>query len=157
MTTFFLHGLDSSGRGTKGKYFARHFPEVACPDFSGGLEERLDQFAAVCDGHDRLTLIGSSFGGLMATCFAIRRPERVQRLILLAPALNFAGYAVPEKKIETPTLVVIGRHDTVTPPEQVLPMARRTFAVLEEILADDDHMLHSTFQALNWRELLAAR
>ena len=36
-TTYFLHGLDSSGSGTKGRFFALNFPHVVCPDFAGPL------------------------------------------------------------------------------------------------------------------------
>lgn len=154
MTTYFLHGLDSSGRGTKGTFFLRTFPQVRCPDFSGDLATRLTQLQHLCADQRQLTLIGSSFGGLMATCFAIDRPEQVARLILLAPALNFAEYVPPETAIEIPTLLVVGRRDVVTPPDPVLPLARKTFACLEEQLVDDDHMLHDTFRRLPWHELI---
>ncbi len=154
MTTIFLHGLESSGKGTKGTYLAKHFPDVLCPDFFGNLKERLNQLSVLCEGKDDLLLIGSSFGGLMATCFAVSNPTRVTRLVLLAPALNFEGYTVPENMIEIPTLLVIGEEDTVTPAELVLPKAERTFSNLEVVLADDDHMLHNTFQELSWNEII---
>ena len=154
MTTYFLHGLDSSGQGTKGAFFAGNFPQVRRPDFFGDLTDRLTQLQDMCGDDRDLTLIGSSFGGLMATCFAIDRPQQVARLILLAPALNFAAYVPPETLIEIPTLLVVGRHDVVTPPDPVLPLARRTFACLEEQLVDDDHMLHETFRRLPWHTLI---
>lgn len=153
-TTIFLHGLDSSGRGTKGSYIAAHFPEVLCPDFSGSLQDRLDQLALLCTGKRDLVLIGSSFGGLMATCFALAHPGCVRRLILLAPALNFTEYAPPARPLDIPTLLVIGKDDTVTPPELVLPLAERTFAELTVELVDDDHLLHATFSTLPWPALI---
>lgn len=153
-TTIFLHGLDSSGKGTKGTYLSRNFPEILCPDFFGSLQERLNQLTALCKGMQDLTLIGSSFGGLMATCYAIDNPGRVKQLVLLAPALNFEDYIPPPEMISTPTLLVIGEDDVVTPPELVLPAAEKTFSDLEVILADDDHMLHNTFQDLRWSELI---
>lgn len=140
-TTLFLHGLDSSSQGTKGRYFREHFPEVACPDFSGELGQRLAQLEEQCVGLNGLTLIGSSFGGLMATCFAIRHPQQVERLILLAPALNFADFRAPVQKITAPTLLVMGKNDTVCPPELVQPLAEATFADLEIRSGDDDHLL----------------
>lgn len=155
MATFFLHGLDSSGRGTKGCYFSAHFPRIVCPDFSGDLANRLQQFSTISAQHQSLTLIGSSFGGLMATVFAIAHPERVRKLILLAPALNFDGYAAPQTMVNTPTLVIIGKQDIVTPPAVVLPLARKTFANLKEHLVEDDHLLHNTYSTLPWHELLA--
>lgn len=151
-TTIFLHGLDSSGRGAKGSFLTRNFPEVLCPDFFGSLQERLNQLAVLCTGRDDLNLIGSSFGGLMATCFAISNRKNVKQLTLLAPALNFEEYTPPAQMLNIPTLLVIGRHDTVTPPDLVLPRAEKTFSNLEVMVVDDDHMLHNTFQALPWRE-----
>ena len=38
-------------------------------------------------GWDRFTLHGNSMGGLIATFLAARRPERVERLVLVSPAL----------------------------------------------------------------------
>lgn len=91
----------------------------------------------------------------MATCFALEHPDRVTRLILLAPALNFAAYRPPETALQIPTLLMVGKNDTVTPAAEVVPLAESTFADLEIRLADDDHLLHSSFAHLNWQELLA--
>lgn len=154
-TTIFLHGLDSSGNGTKGQYFARYHPEVLRPDFSGTLEERLVQLDRHCTGLANLRLIGSSFGGLMATCRAIQQPEGLNRLILLAPALNFAGFSPPAQCLSIPTLLVIGERDTVTPPNLVIPLAKATFADLELRLVKDDHLLRASFPDIEWQRLLA--
>ncbi len=152
--TFFLHGLDSSSHGTKGRFFREHFPHIACPDFSGPLTDRLDRLAELCQGLAGLTLIGSSFGGLMATCHALRFPEQVARLILLAPALNFPEFQPPHQKLAVPTLLIIGNGDTVTPAAQVIPLAQATFANLEICVEEDDHLLHKSFKNLAWHELL---
>jgi len=154
--TIFLHGLDSSGRGSKGGFFQRHFTDVYCPDFSGDLDNRLQLLEEIIEARTGLTFVGSSFGGLMATCLATRRPKAIRRLILLAPALNMAGFEPPEAKITIPTLLVIGRNDTVTPPATVLPLARASFADLTIREVDDDHLLREAFPALDWRGLLAA-
>lgn len=153
-TTLFLHGLDSSSRGTKGRYFADHFPAVIRPDFQGDLNQRLLQLDAVCAGQSDLTLIGSSFGGLMATCFAINHAERIRRLILLAPALNFSDFKPPQKALVIPTLLVMGRNDTVCPPRLVEPLARATFSNITVRLGNDDHLLHTMFYELDWPGLL---
>ncbi len=154
-TTLFLHGLDSSSQGTKGRYFQAHFPAMLCPDFSGDLDQRLARLEVVCRGHTNLTLIGSSFGGLMASCFAIRHPARVARLILLAPALNFPDFQVPPAQIAVPTLLVMGINDTVCPPALVGPLAEATFSNLEVRLGDDDHLLKRMFTEVEWQALLA--
>ena len=151
----FLHGLESSSLGFKARYFADHFPEMVIPDFSGDLADRLAALEYVCQGRgDELLLVGSSFGGLMATCFAVQNPHRVKKIILLAPALNFADYAPPQEKLSVKTLLFIGDHDTVTPPDKVIPLAQATFSNLHISRHDDDHMLHKIFLALDWKALL---
>ena len=154
MKTFFLHGLDSSSKGTKGQWFAKHFPEVCTPDFEGDLATRLNTLEALCKDYNNLILVGSSFGGLMATCFAIRHPGRCRSLVLLAPALNFPEFLPPLEKIATPTTIIIGNQDTVTPPESVLPLAQKSFSQLQIFKYKDDHMLHNSFEQLDWQQLL---
>lgn len=150
----FLHGLDSSTQGTKARWFRQHFPLVRMRDYTGDLSQRLAQLEEQVQGLEQLILVGSSFGGLMATCFALRYPQRCKRLVLLAPALNFGEYRPPAKKITVPTLVIMGRHDTVCPPHLVLPQAEATFSHLELRIEDDDHMLHASFPVLDWPSLL---
>ena len=150
----FLHGLDSSGKGTKGRFFHTHFPHVLCPDFHGTLDDRMAQLSDLCRDKADLMLIGSSFGGLMASLYALRFPEKTARLILLAPALNFGGFQPPAEKIQVETRVIIGTKDTVTPPAKVIPLARQTFAHLHVDEMDDDHLLHESMIALPWHELL---
>ena len=150
----FLHGLDSSIQGTKARWFHVHFPQVRMRNYDGDLNHRLIQLDEQVRGIEQLILVGSSFGGLMATCFAIRHPARCRRLVLLAPALNFAEYQPPPKKVAVPTLLVMGRHDTVCPPALVRPRAEATFLHLEVRIEDDDHLLHTSFPALDWSSLL---
>ena len=153
-TRIFLHGLDSSGSGTKGTYFAGHFPDMLRPDFNGTLGERMNQLYALLGQADDLIAVGSSFGGLMGACLAIEQPERVRRLILLAPALNFHEFRIPNKKIAVETIVVIGADDAVTPPSIVVPAAEATFANLQLSIVADDHLLHNTYRSLDWDHLL---
>lgn len=155
-TPYFLHGLESSGKGTKGTFLKKNYPAIICPDFSGPLQDRLDQFEHLCKGQNNLVLIGSSYGGLMGTCFAIQNPGRVHRLVLLAPALNFEGYKPPGAKLEIPTTLILGEHDDVCPPDKVLPLAEKTFSHLEVTVADDDHMLHRTFREMDWKAIFEA-
>ena len=152
--SYFLHGLDSSGNGTKGRFFADNYPHIVRPDFTGSLADRLEQLAELCANQHELLFIGSSFGGLMATRYAIDNPETTARLILLAPALNFADYQPPVQPLQIPTLVVIGSRDTVTPAAVVIPLARATFADLKIDIVDDDHLLHATFPSIEWQNLL---
>ncbi|MFW2366066.1 MAG: alpha/beta hydrolase [Desulforhopalus sp.] len=152
---FFLHGLESSGSGTKGRFLGQHFPHVIRPDFSGSLSNRLEQLKKLCCGSSSLILIGSSYGGLMATCFASDYPQSVVKLILLAPALNYESYHPPAEPSTIPTILIIGQHDTVTPPNPVIPLAEATFSNLDTRIMDDDHLLHKSFKSLDWQEMLA--
>ncbi len=152
---FFLHGLESSGQGTKGRFFSTHFPHVQCPDFTGGLEERLQQLEGLCGTQPDLCLIGSSFGGLMATIFAIKNPHRVANLFLLAPALNFGDFQPPIQKITTKAFILIGEHDEVTPVDPVINLAEKTFSNLSVKIVNDDHFLHKSFQIQEWQKMLS--
>lgn len=153
ITSYFLHGLDSSGMGTKGRFFASNFPSVIRPDFHGSLAERMAQLEDCCK-EDAVQLIGSSYGGLMATHFAIRNRERVKNLILLAPALNYEDYRPPRKRLAVPTYLLIGKNDTVTPVDPVVELAQKSFARLELAMVDDDHLLHKSFADVPWQKLL---
>ena len=93
MTTVFLHGLDSSSQGTKAKWFGKNFPEMVIPDFTGTIYDRMEKLITLLDEEKELILIGSSFGGLMATLFARENESRIRKVILLAPALNFPDLA----------------------------------------------------------------
>lgn len=150
----FLHGLDSSGSGTKGRFFSTRYPDMMRPDFNGTLQERMTHLRIVLGDGGQFIVVGSSFGGLMGACLAMDQPERVHRLIMLAPALNFHEFQVPERKFESEAVLVIGKDDVVTPPEIVVPAAEATFADLRISIVDDDHLLHRTFQELDWGHLL---
>jgi pimeloyl-ACP methyl ester carboxylesterase len=154
-TAVFLHGLESSSGGVKARWFAERFPGVLSRDYTGDLDERVEQLTEQVAGSQDLILVGSSFGGLMAACFAARRPDRCRRLVLLAPALNHAGYRPPSEPLDIETLVVTGTQDTVCPPDVVLPLARASFRDPEIRLEDDDHLLRRTFPLLDWTRLLA--
>lgn len=155
MNKIFLHGLDSSGSGTKGTFFSECFPEMARPDFYGSLGERMKQLRALLSDRHDLIVVGSSFGGLMGANLAQEQPQTIRRLIMLAPALNFKDYRVPGQKVEVESIVVIGKNDTVTPPDIIIPAAKATFENLQINLVDDDHLLHRTFRDLDWQHLLS--
>lgn len=151
---YFLHGLDSSNRGTKGRYFAAHFPEVYSHNYPGSLSERNNALRQQIKGQNNVTLIGSSFGGLMAACTAIEQPENIKQLILLAPALNFEEFSPPQKKCEVPATLIIGKNDTICPADTVIPLAEKTFKQLKVQVVDDDHMLHKTFYEQDWQQII---
>lgn len=151
----FLHGLESSSRGTKGTFLHDLYPEMVMPDFVGSLSARMQTLKKILAGQKDITLVGSSFGGLMATIYAMENPDRIDRIILLAPALNFPEFShYTLQRLDTPTWMIIGRNDTVTPAADVIPVAEKIFVNLHHKEVDDDHMLAGTFRGLAWDNLL---
>jgi len=156
MELVFLHGLESSSQGTKARWFRHHFPAMLIPDFVGTLEERMTDLNRQLAGRDNLILIGSSFGGLMATIYALENESRLRKIFLLAPALNFDEFAAYlGRTSRVPAYLYLGRKDTVCPPETVLPLALATLTNLTVHESDDDHLLRTTFPAIDWHGLLA--
>jgi pimeloyl-ACP methyl ester carboxylesterase len=152
----FLHGLESSSRGAKATFLQGLYPDMVIPDFTGSLAERMASLRAKLAGQKDIKLIGSSFGGLMAAIFAMENQEAVVRIVLLAPALNFpefSGYTF--QRLNIPAWMIIGRDDSVTPAEKVVPVARKIFATLCYYEVDDDHMLTRTFRQLDWKTMLS--
>lgn len=101
MHAFYLHGFASSGQSKKGVFFAErlraHGVDLHCPDFnepdfsSLTMTRMLAQLAAdiAATAPGPVALIGSSLGAVVAIHTAARMPGRVNRLILLAPAVTF--------------------------------------------------------------------
>ncbi|MBU2056067.1 MAG: alpha/beta fold hydrolase [Proteobacteria bacterium] len=154
----FIHGLDSSSRGTKGSFFRERYPEMLMNDYFGSLEERMIQLEGFLTGRKNLILVGSSFGGLMATLFACRHESRVRRLILLAPALGLVDLSEYYSKPRLlPVTLYHGLNDVVVPPEPARQVAAKLFANLDCRFVEDDHDLHRIFPTLDWDGLLEQR
>ena len=151
----FLHGLDSSSQGTKGRYFKEKFPGMLVPDFSGSLSARMEKLNDILSEKTDIKLVGSSFGGLMASIFTLENSSRVASLTLLAPAINineFNDYR--ELSTEVSTTVYHGTEDSIIPIDPVYEQAQKCFKNLTFHRVEDDHMLHKTFKIIDWYELL---
>jgi len=151
----FLHGLESSNQGTKSIFFRKEFPDMIIPNFTGDLEQRMAKLNIILSEESGIMLTGSSFGGLMATIYAMENEPRVKKLILLAPAVNMLeifGY----KKIEisVPVSIYMGIRDEVLPIQAVEIAAKRVFLNISFNVVDDDHFLHKTFSSIDWHSLL---
>jgi pimeloyl-ACP methyl ester carboxylesterase len=152
----FLHGLEGSSKGAKATCLRDFSADMVIPDFKGNLSERMASLRSILAGQKNIILIGSSFGGLMATIFAMESKDALTRIVLLAPALNFPEFLnYPIQQVDIPTWLIIGRDDTVTPAEKVVPTARKIFTTLHYEEVADDHLLGMTFRKLDWKALLA--
>lgn len=163
-TIIFIHGLESSGKGFKGRFFKEIFPYILTPDFQPFepnipmydiLEKRMIQLYRVLNSKNSLVLIGSSFGGLMASIFALQYPLRVKKMILLAPFL-ISRKLKPRNysPIDVPVIVFHGKNDKVVRYEHTRERARLLFTNLRYKVVEDDHFLHTTIKSLNWPKLV---
>jgi pimeloyl-ACP methyl ester carboxylesterase len=154
-TRVFIHGLESSGKGTKGVFFRDKYPDMIIEDFVGPFKDRMEKLNILLSGRTSLILVGSSYGGLMAAVYAFNNEKSIRKLILLAPALDiyeFNHYL--GRQLLLPVVIYHGRDDDVVSPSSVQNIARTVFANLEYHLVDDDHSLHRTFNLMNWDDLL---
>lgn len=100
----YLHGFASGPTTSKGRWLKERLSEkgkqLDIPDLTPGPDgferstpltmlEEVEKWLASSEGEPRV-LIGSSLGGLLASLAASRNPERVDKLILLAPAFRLA-------------------------------------------------------------------
>ena len=106
MHVFYLHGFASSAKSTKAAFLASklrehgvalHTPDFNEPDFSTLTVTRMvgqvrSAIAALPPG--RVVLIGSSLGAFVAVQAAVAQAASgapIDRMVLLAPALDFSG------------------------------------------------------------------
>ena len=103
MHIVYLHGFASSPQSSKARFFKRKFEDrgisIDIPELDEGDFERLTisamlevvrQAVVRRPAKQACVLMGSSLGGFTAGLYAARHPEEVERLVLLAPALEFA-------------------------------------------------------------------
>lgn len=155
LTRVFIHGLESSSQGTKGVFFRTRYPDMIIEDFVGSFKERMNKLDDILFDRKNLIVVGSSYGGLMATVYTEKNEEKIKKLILLAPALNideFRPYL--KKKLHLPVMIYHGKNDNVVPPATVREIAGEVFTNLHYHLVDDDHSLHNTFSLMDWDDLL---
>jgi len=152
----FIHGLDSSNQGTKSVFFKEKYPDMVIPYFTGSLDERMKSLRSVLFQKTDIILVGSSFGGLMAAIFAMENEERVDRMILIAPAINLVEFVdYRSKTLSVPVWIYHGSSDEVIPLDDVEKVAKRVFLHLTFNVVEDDHYLSKTFKTLDWDRLLS--
>ncbi len=160
----FIHGLKSSGHGFKGRLFQKEIPGCLTPDFKkyhplisnkSLLKKRMKQLNALLKEECSWVIIGSSFGGLMATIYSCQNPEKILKLILLAPYLSslelkFKKYSA----IDVPVIIFQGNHDNIISVKRSRTCAEKFFTNLTYNIVNDNHRLHETFKTLDWQNLI---
>jgi len=110
----YLHGFASSTRSTKAQYLGSRFaarPQVDfyAPDFNPSPKDfeymtttgqiaRLRQYV-LDQGLQRFSIIGSSYGGLVAVHYA-HRLGGVDKMLLLAPGLRWLSGGLSDEQLE---------------------------------------------------------
>ena len=152
----FIHGLEGTSQGVKASLLRGLFPSMLTPDFSGSLEERMATLIPILGDQDVWTIVGSSFGGLMAALFVCHHPAQARKLVLLAPALILPQFASSNPTpVDVPTIIYHGRQDQIIPLEPTRRLAHQVFQNLIFHEVDDDHGLHKTVMEIDWPVLFA--
>ena len=98
----YFHGYASSPLSRKGVHLAKflepqsielRLPDLNQPSLSEQSFEKIFEHLdaldlAICEAGEKWRIIGSSMGGFIAAAWAARRPERVERLLLLCPGFD---------------------------------------------------------------------
>jgi pimeloyl-ACP methyl ester carboxylesterase len=159
----FIHGLESSGQGFKGRLFQTKIPGILTPNFYEFqsninieflLNKRMEELETILDKRGKWIIIGSSFGGLMGSLYTLTNPNKIIKLILLAPFLD-NKYLKPKDftPCNVPVIAYHGKNDKIIPYEYSLKRAKELFTNLKYNLMDDDHFLHKTVESINWRKI----
>ena len=160
----FVHGLESSGHGYKGRFLKSVFPDILTPDFKKFdknilmyelFEYRMKELRSILKEKTPWMLIGSSLGGLMAAIATLEDPNRVSKLVLLAPFL-VSRKLKPHmyKPINIPVIVYHGKNDKVVRYKMARERAKIFFTNLKYKIVDDDHKLKSTVKSINWQKII---
>ncbi|RJR27276.1 MAG: alpha/beta hydrolase [Desulfobacteraceae bacterium] len=155
----FLHGLDSSPEGTKGRLIRASYPESYMPHLPPRLQDRLEIIEKAL--RSPVILVGSSLGGLTALAYAQRNPRMVKAMVLLAPAVGITVEGILEgRDIEIarsivvppgiPATIIAGVQDEVVPLSSIRALVERSpdRGLVRFITADDDHYLHQSLELM---------
>jgi pimeloyl-ACP methyl ester carboxylesterase len=72
----------------------------------GGIAHSGEAAVAALDaaGHERALIVGHSFGGAVAAWLAVHHPDRVEGLVLVAPAANVASLLPVDRVLAAPLI-----------------------------------------------------
>lgn len=159
MQLVFLHGLDSSPQGTKARLIRKKYPDCVIPSLQPDIDDRLKIVEKELDGS--AVIVGSSLGGLTAVMFAMKYPQRIKALVLLAPAVGCSdeGLFLSEQKSVLdslyipegiPTTIIAGLKDDVIPLAAIHALIERSPDPKSITLhaVDDGHDLHQSLELM---------
>jgi alpha/beta superfamily hydrolase len=148
----FFHGLESGPFGSKYKSLNSQI-SVVSPDFQGmGLEERVQVAGSWVSLEKDLILVGSSYGGLVASLVYQNHPEHIFGIIMMAPALHLPESALI-KKLPQACVILHGREDDVVPVEASRRLSERLAVNLIEV-SDNHRMVNSHGEMLKQLEMM---
>lgn len=152
---YFFHGLESGPHGSKYRLMKQKYAELESPDFQHmDLNQRIARASKLTEGKTGLTLIGSSFGGLLAARLYSVFPERISNLLLLAPAVHTEeGDKVERMPHAANVRVLHGYNDEIVPYDKVAAFCQRFELPLTSVA--DSHRLSSEHSQQAILQLLA--
>lgn len=152
---YFFHGLESGPHGTKYHLMKQQYAELQSPDFQNmDINQRIAAASQLTEGKEGLTLVGSSFGGLLAARLYSLFPERITNLLLLAPAVHTEeGDKVERMPNGAQVRVLHGYQDDVVPYDKVAAFCQRFNLPLTSV--NDGHRLNSETSQQTILKLLA--
>lgn len=159
MQLVFLHGLDSSPQGTKARLLRKKYPHCLIPSLQPDINGRIATTEK--ELRESALIVGSSLGGLTAVMFAMKHPQRVKALVLLAPAVGCSDeslFLAEQKSVldslyvpeGIPTTIIAGLRDNVIPLPAIHALIERSPdpAYITLHVVDDGHDLHQSLDLM---------
>lgn len=151
----FFHGLYGSPEGQKALLVKKHFPECQIPLLPMDLKGRATILESLISTPS--LLVGSSLGALSSILFAIKNPELVSGLLLLAPLVGlFEKERCSAEEIEIiystyvprgiPTCIIAAKADEMVPLKDICDFKERCPQKdrIKLIKVADDHRLEKS-------------
>ncbi len=89
MKVIFAHGMEGSPDGTKATFLKEKFDTISPWLGELNMMQQVDALRRAILPDDKALVVGSSLGALSVLGLAIESPQRIQHLIMLAPAMGF--------------------------------------------------------------------
>ena len=154
VTRVFIHGLDSSSRGTKGTFFQSN-PRDDHGRFLRPLQTEDGTARAEPRSEEQPDPRRFELWGPHGCAICVQKRIRTRHSSSSPPPYEHGDFSPYDATpLELPVTLYHGRQDLVVPPEPTRLIAERLFRNMEIHLVDDDHNLHLVFPMLDWDRLL---